>query len=936
MSSKKVAVILYLFYTDTWELYRELLLKHKNIKLFLVLNNDNVNQHVIEDCKKHFKQSKILLTSNKGLDILPFLSTLDSIDSDVYPFFIKLHSKKSIIFNDDDTNLWNSVLLHSVLGDKDILQNNISNLESNTNNAACCLETFIINNNERQHTYKIQELCRVLKIDYNKCKNTPMMTGGVFMGKTSYFKHFFTKKNIEIIKNYVEGGRVNGNVPTYTHALECILSYFITNKNDLIINTHVIYEDIYNTQLKSNLSLFKTFNNFCFIKQNPMINGKITNNTKDKLCITWSNIYDKREQIYIKKNNIFERVDIEESNEGFNVVQYKLLNKDLIKLSDDEAEIHYFSHGKSENRIHSLETISRVFNAGFYCKKYNTEPSNALQEYIKKGRFENRIYNPIIEDSFDYGEYICNLNLKDKNIKLNQYDALFEYQNNKQKHIECIKKLNINSSLNASPQNTVCIYVVNISSKADIAFALQDINYLQQTCKEIIVFTNCTNFLYKIKDKQLLSYYREINDYKWLYECYNEGLGNTKIKDNNVLLLTNKTVIINDIKQLLVSCEQSNSDFVFLTCEYRKHIYDENINFKVHQNFIFFNKKQIKTFKTFLNKILKTQATYTLYDYIEFELVKYLVKNKKTIKCVLRPKDFKLLLYNELCHLNISNQPDFLYTHKIPIINKSNLYYFNNLIPQCFIKINKKSLRLTQWLNTQIPKKQIHKKICAVINVFTVFNITEFTDYINSLYERCSNLIVYITGNKEAYELLRKNNSKILYFETANKGMDIGPFLKLLHHLKTTDEEYDYIIKIQEKRTDHWRKYMINNLIENLYHYCLLLEEDRVSLTAPFRYILQLDDLNKLTIDYITQRYNIPFDYKFEQTYNGFVGGTMFIIKHKTFNNFIEQYNINLDYELSLLEEGAVTNEFATYTHAWERILSCVLPTVMKTELKCI
>jgi hypothetical protein len=166
--------------------------------------------------------------------------------------------------------------------------------------------------------------------------------------------------------------------------------------------------------------------------------------------------------------------------------------------------------------------------------------------------------------------------------------------------------------------------------------------------------------------------------------------------------------------------------------------------------------------------------------------------------------------------------------------------------------------------------------------------------------------------------------------------MDIGPFLKLFHHLKTTDEEYDYIIKIQEKRTDHWRKYMINNLIENLYHYCLLLEEDRVSLTAPFRYILQLDDLNKLTIDYITQRYNIPFDYKFEQTYNGFVGGTMFIIKHKTFNNFIEQYNINLDYELSLLEEGAVTNEFATYTHAWERILSCVLPTVMKTELKCI
>jgi hypothetical protein len=83
-------------------------------------------------------------------------------------------------------------------------------------------------------------------------------------------------------------------------------------------------------------------------------------------------------------------------------------------------------------------------------------------------------------------------------------------------------------------------------------------------------------------------------------------------------------------------------------------------------------------------------------------------------------------------------------------------------------------------------------------------------------------------------------------------------------------------------------------------------------------------------------RYDLPFNYAFESTYNGFIGGTMFIMKHSVFNSFIDLYNINLEYEISILEEGSVVNDFPTYTHAWERMFTCVIPTVMETELKCI
>jgi hypothetical protein len=937
-ADSRIAVILYLYYTDMWSFYRDHLSKFTNIKLFLILSTNNINTHIISDCKKNFKEYNISTVSNKGLDLLPFLNELQNIDDKKFPFFVKLHTKKSIIFDNDDKEIWNSVLTHSVIGNQDILQKNID-IMTDDSVAACCLDTFTLNNNERQHTFKIQELCNIFKIRYTECKNTQMMTGGVFIGKTHVYKDFFNTKKIKTINSIIEYGSVNRDKPTYTHSLECILSYFLTDKKYKIENTYVESIKIFNKETNKTLHLIQTFNNFCYIHEKPNINGKVINYNKDYLDITWNNIHDKRIQKYIKiSDGIFQRVSDKQNIKTFDVTQYKALNNDLINLSDDEAESHYFTHGKNENRIHKLETISRVFDSEFYAKKYDIDASKALAEYVKKGRFENRSYNQIIDDGFDYGEYICCKNINN-NIPctLNQYDALYEYRkHNIKKRINRVESIKDNT---ITLDETTCIYVASIHCKRDIILTVQDLKKISKHCVDITLFTNNK---YAIKELQsnfssMTCVHKNIKDYTWLYQCYIDGLTNTKIK-NNILLLSNKTIIINDIKNVLISSQESNADFVFLTSEYCKHIYDHSINLKVHQNFIFFKRKNIKMLINFFKNILKTQATYTLYELVQFELVQFLFKMKKSIKAFIRPYDYKELIWNNICDFNVCNEPDIIYKERLPIVDKQNLYYLNSTVPHFFKKTSKNTTRLTQWLDSDILSKyKIKKNICAVINLFTLSNINEFAGYIKTLFKKCSKLTVIITGNKDAFKLLKKQlTHKITFIETFNKGMDIGPFMHVLRDFYNNNKHYDYIIKLQEKRTVHWRKYMINNIIDNLEHYCALMEKETVSLCAPYRFLLNLDNLNKTTINYIIQRYNIPFIYDYEETYNGFIGGTMFLAKHKLFNDFFDTYHINLDYEIDILEEGAVVNDFATYTHAWERMLTCIIPTVMKTELRCI
>lgn len=89
------AVVLHLYYTDTWDFFLERLrrLNGQPFDLFVTLPIPSKDfQATIE---RDMPGAKVILVPNRGRDVLPFLYVLPLIEQLGYEWFLKLHSKKS-------------------------------------------------------------------------------------------------------------------------------------------------------------------------------------------------------------------------------------------------------------------------------------------------------------------------------------------------------------------------------------------------------------------------------------------------------------------------------------------------------------------------------------------------------------------------------------------------------------------------------------------------------------------------------------------------------------------------------------------------------------------------------------------------------------------------------------------------------------------------
>jgi len=935
---QKVAVLLYLYHTSMWDELFFLLKKLKGIKLYIAVD-ENIDISVYQkQCKNTFEDVIFTKIKNKGLDLYPFVQQISLLNRNDTPFFIKLHTKKSILQDKNYNFDWSNILIHSVIGSAENLKKNIQILQSDEKIGALCLESFILTHNETIHRDKIVELCNLLNVPYNLVHNNSMMAGSIFYGKTDIFQNFLTKKNINTLQKYLEENiSTQPSTATYTHAFECILSYFIQHRDLKIYPCYVDSIKIYNKQINKNITLIRsTYNNVCYIQENPLLNGVIIKQTNNEIHIKWKNTVDSNRQIYRKnKKGSFIRIEESEANylSGFNVKEYKRVNVDLLHLTNEEAYQHYLNHGIKEGRVLSSHEVQLVFDNEFYIKTYNIT-DNPLNEFLTKGRFENRIYNSIIlNDKFDYGFYIGYKNLQQINNKINnQYKALYSYINETNiNQKKCNNIINIVDVCNDSTNKTLCIYVGIINTRRDEYFIRNDLEILNETCDIYIILNKASNYIKANKIKKHTTP-------TWEFECYLEALKITKTanKYKNIIFLTNKTVLLFSLNQFISTFKASGLNVMSLTDSNTKHIYSDKHTYHLHMDCIIFTTCSKNIIIEFLQQFIKKAKTHAQLKIYEFEFTQNLVKQNKTFGALLTPTKELELLWNELLTVEINKKPELLFKYKIPAIQKDLLFYFNQLKTIFSNKI-KHSTRFQprMWLK-YVPTNIITQyKIACILNVYTHANICELQEYIKTLHNKCK-VDFYITGNESVYNKLYTEEYNMCFLRSENKGMDIGPFLHTLIYFKSNNLQYDYIIKLQEKKTTHWRRYLFTNIIENLEQYIDFLSEKDVSFTGAKSYLYHLDDVNKDTINHFLIRNNIPFNYEIESQYNGFFAGTMFIMKYSTFTDFIEKYKIDLAYEYEILEEGAVTNEFATNTHAWERILSCVIPTVQNTKLKCI
>lgn len=931
---QKVAVLLYLYHTSMWDELFFLLEDLKNIKLYIAVNEHIDTSVYAKQCNETFKDVVFTKVKAKGLDLYPFVQQIELLDSKETPFFIKLHTKRSIIQDKNFNFDWSNILIHSVIGSSEALVKNIQILQDNEQIGALCLENFILTHNETIHRDKIIELCKYFKIPYNSLQNSSMMAGSIFYGKTECFQKIFNKKNTNILKNYLE--EIVSTQPTnstYTHAFECVLSYLILHSGLSILPCYIDSIKIYNKQIDKNINLIRTYTGLCYIQENPLLNGTVVKQTEKEIHIKWKNTIDSNIQIYKKDNTeIYYRDEPPLSQELFNAVEYKSVNIDLLHLTNEEAEEHYFIHGIKEGRPQSHHEIEAVFDSKFYAKEYKTD--TPLNDFLTKGRFENRIYNPIVlNNTFDYGFYISYKNLLQINNSLdNQYKALRSYINKKDKTKEkCNNIINTVNTYNVS-NKTLCIYIGYINNRQDEYFIQNDLEVLNETCDVYIILNTKSKYIKSNKIKPCTKS-------TWEFDCYLEALKSSIVTNDykNVVLLTNKTTLLFSLKTFISTFESSGLDFMSLTDSNTKHIYSNKYVYHLHMDCIIFNTINKKTIVNFLQEFVKTNITYTIAKVYEFEFTQNLIKQKKTFGALLTPSKELELLWNELLTVEINQKPELLFKHKVPAIQKHLLFYFKQLKTSFIKKANFPTrFQPRAWLEyTRHTDKLKYSKIACILHVHTLTNVGELKDYIEILTNKC-NIDFFITGKQDVYDKIYNKKYSMCFIETKNKGMDIGPFLYTLQYFKDKNLQYDYIIKLQEKKTTHWRRYLFTNIIENLEQYIDFLSEKDVSFTGAKSYLYPLDDLNKDTINHFLIRNNIPFNYEIESQYNGFFAGTMFIMKYSTFTDFIEKYKIDLVYEYEILEEGAVTNEFATNTHAWERILSCVIPTVQNTKLKCI
>ena len=231
----KIPVVVWVYHLEAWD---ELLclLNKENIYPVIGLCDTNNNTQILKSIRDSFDTYTIQYFNNKGADIWPFLQQIQEIEE---PYFIKIHTKKNkewrnYLTSDLFNNLQSNIKL---LEKKEILQpwNKITNNDIGMIASSDCT----VSNYEHTNSDCIKKICGILQIDYCKVKNSRYVSGTIFMSRTSIFKKYFHYDVMSELSLLMESGRVDDKIKgTYTHALERILGYIITNENLRIISPH--------------------------------------------------------------------------------------------------------------------------------------------------------------------------------------------------------------------------------------------------------------------------------------------------------------------------------------------------------------------------------------------------------------------------------------------------------------------------------------------------------------------------------------------------------------------------------------------------------------------------------------------------------------------------------------------------------------------------
>lgn len=282
----RIGIILHLYHIDLWHEFKLLIepFKH-NIKLYLSLCKEHNNTSIIKESLNTF-DTNIYIFNNYGADISSFLNILPDIKE---KYFIKLHTKKSQLGQFNHVK-WRHILLHDLIGKQNSIIDNYKIISNYNNCGAIGNKHFLLTNNENYHSKQIQELCKLLNINYSKINNYSFFGGTMFMSHTELFRKHFCPYNLELQKILSkEKNKVTEKYSgTYSHALERIFGYVISYNHLNFYHPKLQYIKILNTKAPmGHFHMIKLYNNDCYLQEDPNVYGHIIDDSISNFTIQW-------------------------------------------------------------------------------------------------------------------------------------------------------------------------------------------------------------------------------------------------------------------------------------------------------------------------------------------------------------------------------------------------------------------------------------------------------------------------------------------------------------------------------------------------------------------------------------------------------------------------------------------------------------------------
>lgn len=313
----KAAILLWIYHTDLWLEFFELLKPLKNhINLYIGLYSLNTNEQIINDSLSTFTNVNFqYFNDNYGVDVRPFLHQINLVDPIAEPFVFKLHSKKSYLGKSGKRYInWRSILLYSLIGSIDIFLNNCKDL-SLDNIGSICNEQLILENQEFKNTNKIIELCDTIGIDYKKINKKYFCGGNMFAIKTSLLQRYFNPNMVKFLDEKLknETNKVSDHMigGSYSHSLERVFGYINEYEHQIISASSIPEYKIQNTLAPNNyFHLIITHNGICYIKENMNMYGQLIEKNSTNMIIKWLHLDKTIFQKYVEiEKNVFKKLD---------------------------------------------------------------------------------------------------------------------------------------------------------------------------------------------------------------------------------------------------------------------------------------------------------------------------------------------------------------------------------------------------------------------------------------------------------------------------------------------------------------------------------------------------------------------------------------------------------------------------------------------------